>query len=179
MALEKDLTLLKSMGKKITEMRKLKFPGHGGAGRCIAAFYEIDITEITNPQRVKWNRWEKGKATPEIQMQERLAKFFGVSLSELRGEKIIDDAINHSQNHDKPSVELTDGGDITYKEKGDMSDTNIVEVLKDHIETLKKENADLRQEKMEMKSELMSLREENKQLLTLYSKKDTTQAGSG
>jgi hypothetical protein len=79
MALKKDITLLKVMSKNILSLRKKKFPGHGGQGKCIAAF---------GANRVKWSRWEHGTATPGDADQRKLAAFFSITLSELRGEAL-------------------------------------------------------------------------------------------
>lgn len=170
---KQNATLAKTMGKNIKQYRKKMFPDHGGQGKCIAAFYSLDGIKPKDPKRVKWSRWERGVAIPEDAEQYRLADFFGVPLSELRGES------NFNRNRHVNDVELIQRDGITYDEKGDMADTDIVEALKDHIATLKQQNEELRQEKNELKVEVAELREENKHLLTLCTVKDTRQAESG
>lgn len=171
MPLKRDVSLARRIGKKISELRGKKFPGHGGAGGCIAAFYNIDKRQVTQTQRVKWSKWERGVAIPEDKEQRRLADFFGITLGELRGES------NFNQKH---GILFDKGGidDLAYDKKGDMSDSNGVEFLKDHLATLKQDKADLLARVAVLEKELAELREENKRLLTLSTAKGTRQAGS-
>ena len=173
MALKRDITLLKSISKKISEMRKKKYPGHGGITRCIRAFYGYDNTEDITNIRVKWSRWENGAAIPEDKEQWHLSQFFGITLGELRGES------NSNQKNVDVLIDKGVAGDITYSEKGAMADSAGVEFLKDHLVTLKRDKADLQAKVALLEKEVADLREENKRLLTLSSVRDTTQAGSG
>lgn len=84
MVSKKDTTLARAIGKQIAFYREKKFPGHGGQGKCIAAFGLDPVKD-----RGKWSRWERGLAVPLDAEQRKLAKFFGISLAELRGEPAV------------------------------------------------------------------------------------------
>lgn len=73
----KDVTLSKSISKKISELRLKMFPNRGGQVACAKKFG-------IKPQM--WNGWEGGRNIPSDENQRKLADFFGISLAELRGE---------------------------------------------------------------------------------------------
>lgn len=63
---DRNLRLL--IGWRIREQRELKFPGHGGGGRCAEAY------KVTNQQ---WSSWETGLRTPDDDRLKQMADFFG------------------------------------------------------------------------------------------------------
>jgi transcriptional regulator with XRE-family HTH domain len=68
----------------ISEQRKLRYPGHGGGKKCAEAFG-------IPPQQ--WSPWESGSRTPDDNRLNQIAKFFEVTVADLRqepenGEKI-------------------------------------------------------------------------------------------
>mgnify|MGYP003623650536 CR=1 FL=1 len=77
MSLKKDATLTKSIANNIREYRKKKFPGHGGQTLCAKKF-DIEVST--------WNQLERGTRLPSDMYQRKLADFFGVTVSELRGD---------------------------------------------------------------------------------------------
>lgn len=58
--------------------REKRYPFHGGKGKCAMDFG-------VSPQM--WSNWETGRSTPDDANQAKLAEFFGISLSQLRGEE--------------------------------------------------------------------------------------------
>ena len=79
MTRERDATTAKSICSNIEKFRKKIAPERGGQKK-VAEQYGVDSN--------KWSRWERGTATPTDLEQRKLADFFGISLAELRGEKI-------------------------------------------------------------------------------------------
>ncbi len=61
----------------ISEQRKLRYPGHGGGKKCAAAFG-------IPPQQ--WSPWEAGSRTPDDNRLNQIAKFFEVTVADLRRE---------------------------------------------------------------------------------------------
>ncbi len=61
----------------ICEQRKLRYPGHGGGKKCAAAFG-------IPPQQ--WSPWESGSRTPDDNRLNQIAKFFEVTVADLRRE---------------------------------------------------------------------------------------------
>jgi transcriptional regulator with XRE-family HTH domain len=59
----------------ISEQRKLRYPGHGGGKKCAAAFG-------IPPQQ--WSPWEAGSRTPDDNRLNQIAKFFEVTVADLR-----------------------------------------------------------------------------------------------
>lgn len=157
------ITSENTIGSRIKKMRLNLFPDRGGLAKCAEKF---------GVHHQQWRDWEAGKQVPRDEYQIKLAAFFGIKLDELRGEP------NFNQ---KPGISFDKGGadDLAYREKRDMTDSDGVEFLKDHLATLKKDKADLLARVVVLEKELAELREENKRLLTLSSARDTRQAGSG
>ncbi len=61
----------------ISEQRKLRYPGHGGGKKCAEAFG-------IPPQQ--WSPWESGSRTPDDNRLNQIAKFFEVTVADLRRE---------------------------------------------------------------------------------------------
>lgn len=74
----RDSVTAEKIARYIKKERDKKFPGWGGKTSAAKAFG----THLAN-----WSAWENGTAIPNDPTQRRLAKFFGVSLAELRGDK--------------------------------------------------------------------------------------------
>ncbi len=62
---------------RIRQLRKSKFPGRGGGGRCAAAY---------NVSGQQWSSWETGFRTPDDERLANMAKFFGVKPAILKTE---------------------------------------------------------------------------------------------
>lgn len=67
-----------SIGSIIKEMRKKRFPGHGGIKKCAESFG-------VNYQQ--WRDWESGKSKPGTDYRQKLAEFFDTTVDEFRSEK--------------------------------------------------------------------------------------------
>ncbi len=78
-AVDKEITNKKMVpiGKFIKNGREKIYHGRGGIS---AAAKKYGTTSST------WGRWESGAAVPDDVNQRKLAKFFGVTLAELRGD---------------------------------------------------------------------------------------------
>lgn len=78
MPAKRDATLAEIIGSSLRKLRQKKFPGVGGVGRCAAAF------GVTQPY---WSSWENAKKVPGDENQRKLAEFFEVPVSRIRGEE--------------------------------------------------------------------------------------------
>ncbi len=154
--------------------------------RFFTLFGEKSRAEIAALLRVSQpslSEWAKGKKQVPWDKLALIKELSGVTWDWLlEGAERI--GANAPRNFVEVPVEGAHGDGIT-DEKRDMADTNIVEILKDHIETLKRQTGELQHEKAELKadvarlrSELALAREENKRLLTLSAGKATRRAGS-
>jgi len=79
MTRRKDPTTVEKLANSIRSLRKSKYSGHGGQKSAYTAF-GVDGTI--------WSRWESGRSAPDDVNQRKLAKFFGVTLAELRGDHV-------------------------------------------------------------------------------------------
>ena len=61
----------------ISEQRKRKYPGHGGGKKCAKAF---------GVPAQQWSPWESGSRTPDDNRLVEIAKFFDVTVPDLRRE---------------------------------------------------------------------------------------------
>ena len=61
----------------ITQLRKEKYPGKGGSYKC------ADDFKVPQSQ---WSPWETGRRTPDDSRLEQIAKFFGVTVDDIRQE---------------------------------------------------------------------------------------------
>lgn len=61
----------------IAEMRKRKYPGHGGGKKCAEEF---------GVPAQQWSPWESGGRTPDDNRMAEIARFFKVPVSDLRKE---------------------------------------------------------------------------------------------
>jgi transcriptional regulator with XRE-family HTH domain len=61
----------------IAEMRKRKYPGHGGGKKCAAEF---------GVPAQQWSPWESGGRTPDDNRMAEIARFFNVPVVDLRKE---------------------------------------------------------------------------------------------
>ena len=130
--------------------------------------------------------WKNGRRAVPWEKLTQVVEEMGVTWDWLlagRGEPLALGELREDPNFNrKLSNVLIDKGvttGITYSEKGEMTDSDGVEFLKDHLATLKQDKADLQAKVSLLEKEVADLREENKRLLTLSSVRDTLQAGSG
>ena len=77
MTRRRDTKTARIIGVFIRKAREKKFPGRGGKSEAARAF---------GVHPVVWGGWELGKSVPDDVNQRKLAKFFGVTLAELRGD---------------------------------------------------------------------------------------------
>ncbi len=87
MVRRRDPQTARFIGSFIKKSREKKFPGRGGKAAAADSF---------GINRTSWGHWEDGTSIPDDVNQRKLAKFFGITLAELRGD------------HEKPPV--TTGG---------------------------------------------------------------------
>lgn len=73
----KDVTLCRIISNKVRQLREIKYPEHGGQKKCAEQF-GVGLTT--------WNGWEAGRNIPSDKNQRKIAAFFKISVSELRGE---------------------------------------------------------------------------------------------
>ena len=84
MTKRKDTKTARKIAVFIKKHREKIFPGRGG---------KIAAAEKFGNAPASWSTWESGKTVPDDVNQRKLAKFFGVSLAQLRGD------------HEKPPAE--------------------------------------------------------------------------
>lgn len=83
MAKHKDPISSAAIAYSIKKNREKMFPGRGSQMKCAQAFSKFAGENITN---TVWSDWENNRFTPSDVRLQKLAEFFGVSVSELRGE---------------------------------------------------------------------------------------------
>ena len=67
-----------TIARNIRACRMAKFPGRGGGKKCAEAFG-------VSPQQ--WSPWELGRRTPDELRLDLIARFFGVTVEDLRRDK--------------------------------------------------------------------------------------------
>jgi len=121
MTRRKDPATAEKLANSIRSLRKSKYSGHGGQKNAYTAF-GVDGTI--------WSRWESGRSAPDDVNQRKLAKFFGVSLAELRGDhvEVPPDYLEHFPGIANNSVALLVGENTALKNELRLKDTRIEEM---------------------------------------------------
>ena len=139
-----------------------------------------EIAALLCVSQASLSEWAKAKKQVPWDKLALVKELSGISWDWLLG----GEEINAARNAADVSVEEAREHGIN-DEKREMTDTAIVEILKDHVETLKRQTGELQREKEELKAEVARLRakidrerEENKRLLTLSAGKAIRRVGS-
>ncbi len=112
----------------ISELRKKKYPGHGGGKKCAEA-YGVPAQQ--------WSPWEAGSRTPDDDRLKKIAKFFKVTVDDIRREpenweEIRPEWLASKRMSKKRALQMQmEKGDLSDKTPASRAnDTDMMEIMK-------------------------------------------------